>query len=677
MINKKNIAIYGLGTETERNLPFLTKKYNIVGLLDGYRTQGVQYGFNILKIEDVIKNIESIIVVARPGSCKVIAKRIGGVCIENNVELVDVRGNNLLQQKEVSYNFNSIVGYTMADLLREINKSDVVSFDLFDTLVMRNICSVMDLIRVVEIRLKEKGVVISEFYGKRIMAEKQLSQGYAPNLKEIYEKVLSESENITLTAEELSEIEFETDFSMLSGRKEMIALVKKCIELNKKVYITTDCYYEKYKVEQILKKISIESVDGILVSSEYGTAKTGRLFEYLLIEEDTKKILHIGDDAFSDIECAKLYGINTFKIYSGEELLDCVGGLGIIKHITNLSDSMKVGMFVANIFNNPFQFENIEKSICVFSSEDIGYLFFAPIIMDFTFWFGEQVKKKDLKNIWFCSRDGYLIKKLFEYIYPCMKSEYFLISRISAIRAGVSSKDDIAYVDSMKYSGKLEDNLLKRFGIKATMTGKDTNNEGLLRYKDIIIETAEKKRTNNLKYIESLNVQEGGIAFFDFVAKGSSQMFMQRMIHNKIYGLYFLQLEPEFMADKHLDIVPFYTDEEKNTSIIYDNYYILETFLTSPEPSIEEFNENGKALYAEETRDDESIECIMKVQNGIIQYTKGYSQMCPISAQGINKKLDEALLELIHKVKILNSDFLNLQVEDPFFNRITGMIDLL
>ncbi len=40
---------------------------------------------------------------------------------------------------------------------------------------------------------------------------------------------------------------------------------------------------------------------------------------------------------------------------------------------------------------------------------------------------------------------------------------------------------------------------------------------------------------------------------FDFVAKGTTQMYLQRLFPQHMKGFYFLQLEPEFMAEKGLD----------------------------------------------------------------------------------------------------------------------------
>ena len=55
--------------------------------------------------------------------------------------------------------------------------------------------------------------------------------------------------------------------------------------------------------------------------------------------------------------------ISTFQIYSAAELLELVGGLKLSENENSLSDQIKVGMFIANLFNSPFQFEDDEKRI--------------------------------------------------------------------------------------------------------------------------------------------------------------------------------------------------------------------------------------------------------------------------------------------------------------------------
>ena len=677
----KKVYLYGLSTETERILLDWNNKYNVIGLLDSFKSSGEQFGYPIVDINDVVKQENVIIiVVARPGSCKAIAKRIGDLCRENNVELFDIRGKDLLADTRVVYDFTDVQGYGRQDLLSAIENAKVVSFDLFDTLAIRNISSFDGVLKLVDARLREKGISIPNYVNKRLKAEKTLSFKNAPRLIEIYSEILKDTKAVNAKAEELASIEFDVDKSLVEARRAVVDLLNLIVKQNKRVYITSDSYYTKEQISQILNKIGVSPVTDVLVSCEYGTSKTDNLFEHLKIASCESNILHVGDDVVADIESAKRHGINTFQIFSASELLELVGGLKLTENEHSLSDQIKVGMFVANLFNSPFQFEDAEKRIHAEDANDVGYLFCAPLIMDFTMWFEEKSKEAGITNRWLCARDGYLLKRLYEVMYPSQKAEYFYTSRISAIRAGVESISDIEYVDCMKFSGECEENLKVRFGISADkLDARDIDEEqkGLLKYSKVILDNSKRKRINNLKYIDNLYVQNGGISFFDFVAKGTSQMYIQRMTKNPIKGFYFLQLEPEFMRDRNLDITPFYTEEECEHSAIFDNYYILETLLTSPEASVDEFDAEGNPVFAEETRSDKDIVCFMRAQDGILEYVKKYISICPESERQINKRLDEIFLTLIHNAEIRDKDFLSLTIEDPFFNRMTDITDVL
>ena len=677
---QKDIVIYGLSTETQRVLKEWDGKYNVIGLLDGYKSEGSQFGYPILDIKDILKKENVVIVVvARPGSCKAIMRRIGASCSENNIAVFDVRGKDLLVESKVVYDFANTECYFKENLIQQIRNVEVVSFDLFDTLIARNILWFEDLVEIIEQKLHNKGVDIRDFVQKRISLEKKLSCGRSPKLEEIYAELLKDLNVEDFNAFELAELEYRTDCELICPRKDMIGLIHQIKKLGKSVYITTDSYYTKQQIEFLLKQNGIDEIDGVIVSCEYDTKKTEKLFEKLIEAAGTSRIIHIGDDIASDIESAMAWGLKSFHIYNTEELLDKVGGLGLISDNMNLSDRIRIGMFKTRLFNSPFQFEDSEKKITVKDVEDLGYLFIAPIILDFVEWFSEQIDKYKLKNIWLSARDGYLIQKVFALMFPDTKSDYFLTSRISAIRAGVDSVSDVKYVDDMKYCGGVEDNLKIRFGIDAEKIDPrnvEEKNIGLMRYAKVILNVSREKRINYQKYIEKLNVKEGGIAFFDFVAKGTCQMYIERMLKNPIKGLYFLQLEPEYMKNKKLDILPFYTEKERDKSAIYDNYYILETILTSPDASVEEFDQKGNAKYAKETRNDKDINCIEQVQNGILEYVNKYLSILPYNKCEVNKKLDEVFLSLIHNVNI-NNDFTELLIEDPFFNRTTDVKDIL
>ena len=367
-------ALYGLGTETEKALFWLKDRMEIIGLLDSFREKGKLYGKRILSFGQALEErVELIIVVARPGSCRVIAGKIGDACRKNGIVLLDIRGKDLLESRQAAYDFSETAGNTCEELYRRIAQAEVVSFDLFDTLIMREVLSSSD---------------IFEF--------------------------LKNTEGVPATSAELAEMEWRIDFRTLIPRQAVCDVFSYCIEQGKTVYIVTDTYYRQAQIREILRKCHLTGYTGLLVSCEHNTGKRQKLFRRLKYKEGDRKYLHIGDDLVADIETASKNGMCTYHIFSSEELLEAAGYMGMERHMKELQERLKIGLFTARIFNDPFQFETKERQICLQDAYDIGYLLCAPVITDFVFWFREQVKKYGSQNIWFCARDGYLLKQMYQ-----------------------------------------------------------------------------------------------------------------------------------------------------------------------------------------------------------------------------------------------------------------------
>ncbi len=672
----KLVALYGLGTETKRLISQWGSGPKIIGLLDGFKEEGEAFGYPIISLQQAITaKIDAIIVVARPGSCKVIAKRIKETCIENNIAVFDVRGNDLFVEPKVTFDFTGIKTYKFSDLITAIKEADVVSFDLFNTLISRKLLSYTDLFSLMEYKLAEKGMPIKDFATLRLKTEKELSVGDAPTLETIYDKILIETGINSIQSKELVDLELSLDLQTLQVRTGMKELLSQIVELGKKIIVITDTYYSNKVIESILYKFGLNCFDMIFVSCEYHTSKADELFEEVKKIYTNKHIIHIGDDDYVDIEKANCHELSSFKIYGKRDMFEKMGGLGLEDENLNYSDRVKLGLFASRIFSSPFIFES-DNFLKVEFAKDIGYLFCGPILMDFALWFNKRIYELEAENVLLCARDGFLLKTILEKVndyeedkgYTKINIKYFLTSRVAAIRAGICDEADIEYVDSMKFFGSEEESLQTRFGIELC-TGENRNKA--------IIKKAKGQRVNYKRYINSLGLTDGKTAVFDFVAKGTTQLFLQKIMTQQLIGLYFLQLEPEFMADKNINIEAFYTEAEKNKSVIFDNYYILETILTSPMPSVNEFDEQGNAVYAKETRTKEDIECVRNVQQGILDYLDEYLLLVPETQRKINKMLDEKILSLVSKIRIQDTSFNKLMVEDPFFGRMTKITDVL
>lgn len=667
---KLPIAIYGLGNETKKFISEWGNKFSIVGLLDGYLEDGEMFGHQIMSMQEAIaRKVVMILVIARPGSCKAIAKRIGSMCSEHSIELLDIRGNNLLAPVQEYCNFAYDFEKSMAAFDDKASGADVVSFDLFDTLVMRKVYDYTDVFVLLDLELKDRGIIIPDFVKLRLHVEKELSRNGAPTLEMIYERLLELVGGSFISAEALVEMEWQLDFKVLVPRYRMCEKYREFLAQGKTVAIVTDTYYSKDRIKKILENFDLLGYAHLLVSCEENKSKTSGLYDVLKSAAEGKGILHIGDDETADILCASQAGLDTFKVYSGSSLFDMIRGISG-NMVETISEHIIAGLFVARLFNNPFQFESEQKAFAVERTSDIGYAFFAPVISDFTLWLKDRIELEKYEQILFCSRDGYLIGDLYRRIDDETKSIYFITSRIAAIRAGIETENDISSVESMKFFGDKRKELNVRFGVSET----DANLDGRV---NIIVDKAKIQRTNYRKYAEKLGLENKKTALFDFVAKGTVQLYLQRILKRRLQGFYFMQLEPDSMEGKGVAVEPFYLEAEKETSAMFDNYYILETIVTSPYPQVLEFDKMGNPVFSNETRKIEDIKIIRDVQEGIKDFFEDYIELLPRNAWTPCKQLDESLLTLINQVEICDKGFMSLKVEDPFFGRMTDISDVI
>ena len=225
------------------------------------------------------------------------------MCRQEKIALLDIRGRDLLESKKVTYDFSVTEGRKKEELFRKIDQADVISFDLFDTLVMRDVLYYTDVFEMTEARLGERGVVIPGFASRRLAAEKELAKSGAPTLATIYKRVLGEIKDSPVSTEELAVLEWEIDRNTIVPRRAVCEVFAHCIRQGKAVYIITDTYYRRQQIEEILDKCGLAGQKGVLVSCEYGRGKTQGLFENLKLFEGDKRYLHLGDDTVAI--CAK------------------------------------------------------------------------------------------------------------------------------------------------------------------------------------------------------------------------------------------------------------------------------------------------------------------------------------------------------------------------------------
>jgi HAD superfamily hydrolase (TIGR01549 family) len=187
-----------------------------------------------------------------------------------------------------------------------VDRFDVISFDVFDTLISRKVANPTDIFDLIEKKTGKRG-----FAKKRVMAE-MYARGKTPKgIEDVsIDDIYSELKNGGFGYLEQNEIDEELDscYKNPAGYK-LYSLAR---EKNKMIIAVSDMYLPPDIILKILVNAGYPDVSRLFVSGEYGKTKsTGHLFSLVLDELniDNNKIMHIGDNYRSDILGAGKAGI--------------------------------------------------------------------------------------------------------------------------------------------------------------------------------------------------------------------------------------------------------------------------------------------------------------------------------------------------------------------------------
>lgn len=198
-----------------------------------------------------------------------------------------------------------------------IQKYKAVSFDIFDTLVERNVDSPEDIFKKVGKMVFGENKA-DQFCNQRkraeIEARKRQNSGEV-TLNQIYNELCSKYDNDTIDLLRSTEIEMEIQSCYKKGSTKKI--YEMCLKLKKDIFLISDMYLPYDVIERILEKCNINGYCKIYISNIYGKNKiSGELFDIVLHENSIKpsEIIHIGDSIRADFIGARKVKIKSFLI---------------------------------------------------------------------------------------------------------------------------------------------------------------------------------------------------------------------------------------------------------------------------------------------------------------------------------------------------------------------------
>ena len=299
-----------------------------------------------------------------------------------------------------------------ADALFQIIKDyDYISFDIFDTLVKRNVENPVDIFSIIEL---QEG---KEFKSMRIEAEVRARRELEKKeiiIQDIYSYFPKDDR------QRLLKLELDTELKAIVPNLPIMDVYNRCIQMGKIVYITSDMYWPENNVIQLLKQNGVYGYKKLYLSSKEQKVKSdGSLFHLLLEQEGIKpnQLVHIGDSKHGDYNEPRKMGIKAVHIPRFFNNIEFRGN----------GKNSKIQMnYLNNLINNTFRYTNDPYY-------GFGYSQFGKLLYGYVNWIHQQVKMRGIKKLFFFARDGYIMKRAYEVMIDDSEIEtyYLEVSRRS------------------------------------------------------------------------------------------------------------------------------------------------------------------------------------------------------------------------------------------------------
>jgi len=540
-------------------------------------------------------------------------------------------------------------------LFDRLKQYDLISFDIFDTAVLRKVEEPRDVFKIMSCEIG-----FENFKSMRIEAEREAKmRSYSRHdsdeatLDEIYD-VLRERNNVDKDRWMRREIELETRLCMPNLYIKKV--YDKLIKAGKKVIFSSDMYLPRQAIEDILKNCGYDSYDALYISSELRLSKKDATM-YRHIRErygEECKVIHVGDNHKTDVKNSKAQGFDNVFYRSVRELAKPY----LQTHYNDLS-----GSFYRAVINNTLHDGTWRRSV----HYEHGYKIGGILLAGYCEYINRIVAERNIDLVLFCARDCDVIFKTYKKLYnTSVKSKYLCVSRYALMniaperyiidlvdRTFGGVQDGNVSINNFLASVGLDylDPFLKENGI----FGHDrVNKNNIYKIKKMIVENLSEVLHHNADqiasakiYLEKMLHKHKNVLIVDVGWSGSSVTILKYFIENNIPSKYEIHgsllfgsnnetlsssisagLIDVYMASsvKNLDLSR--TQFSKDREVTQKNNQALEYLFSSVDTSLIRygFDADGAVDFIKSPHECRNPQEIRDIQNGMMDFVDRYKK---------------------------------------------------
>ena len=634
-------VIYGYNEFAEK----LLKKKKIIGIISDRENHTITKKKKF-KLKDVIKKKYNIIITTKSPQ-DIAAYHYLRLYVKK--ERIFNKKFRLFKNPSVCLNTKKITS-NIKVIKNKISDYEVISFDLFETILDRKVSRPSDIYHIVSTHLNEKNYISHrENIEKKLLHKTKFKYSYNDIIKEFlclknYNKVKIQG---------IIDKEKEIELKLLFVRSEILDLVKFAKNKGKKVILVSDTHHDKFYIKKILDKFKINFFDKIYLSSEIGMSKFDKDIYYFLNHKYKNDLIHIGDNYVSDYINAKKQNIPSIlipnlnyiilnsrfsKIFGFNQDLFCKIFIGLIKYRISISMCKEIKGNKKYLFND---------------HNDFGYIFFGLLNFLIIIFISEISYAKKINKILLFSREGYYVKKgmeKFKKYFNFPSFEYFYTSRKISILSSLKEFKDISNSFLRhRYEGNIIDLLRTRFEIKEkninsrnnffidTRNDKIKLNKILKKYEVEILSSALKTRERYLVYIDQMLNNEKNIAMFDQGFFGTTQSMIEKIMNRKFYGIFLSYYKKD---KKRFGLFDYQNSNFRDLQVFFESLY------TSLKGSVKNINSKHSFVFNKKDQSQRVSASRDKVFDGIFSFITDFNHIYSIKHNSVKLKINKEIINL-------------------------------
>lgn len=473
-----------------------------------------------------------------------------------------------------------------------LGQFDLVSFDIFDTILLRKVEKPVDAFKLLNLRFDD-----FRFDKNRVEAEERArwirfaSFGdHEVNLEEIY---------FELGQPDLLEAEIDLEKKLLTSNVDIVSLIKRIANSGIKIAYTSDTYFTREELMDFFDMLKIPNPDYWFISSERRKSKA-TLDLYLELLELTKlnpeKILHIGDNFISDYTNPKSLNIASLHYPAIRDRE---------KKTTYFDDKKDP---YASVFSALIDIRIHSQSMTQIDQDqrfwhEFGYAVGGPLLIGYLSWLQKSIEIDKIDKLLFISRDGYLPYTVFEKFFHSIPSEYVLGSRLS-----------LSWVNSLGSFMPFVEGVLRQRGVSiqvalqnfqlndipvlfscftpvelSLMIGEPSADQilktRLIENERIIREHAAKNYKVYLEYLKTTTKNVRNVGFVDIGWHGTQQAMLSAIVSKPLFG-YVLGIWPwsRYLQDSQAYLFHGNSDLG-NRRVVSECVELFELIFSAPHPT--------------------------------------------------------------------------------------------